>query len=105
MKWNNLTQAQWKEQLHDLLKHSDKAVERAIVVIYDGQSDDEKRKGRSLAYNNIGFNRVDTEPLSIMAEQLLSGRHLTSRQLSEARRKVPKYWRQLMNISKAKHGY
>lgn len=105
MKWNDLTQAQWKDQLHDLLKHSDKAVERAIVVIYDGQSDDEKRKGRSLAYNNIGFNRVDTEPLSIMAEQLLSGRHLTSRQLNEARRKMPKYWRQLMNVSKAKHGY
>lgn len=105
MRWNDLTQAQWKEQLHDLLKRSDKAVERAIVVIYNGQSDDEKRKGRSLVYNNIGFNRVDTEPLSIMAEQLLSGRHLSSKQLSEARRKVPKYWRQLMNVSKAKHGY
>lgn len=105
MNWNNITQKQWKEQLQTLLLRSDKALERAIIRIYEAQTDDEQISNKSLHYDNMGFNRVDAEPMTIMAKQLLGGIHLSSRQKYIARKKMPKYWRQLMVISKRVNGY
>ena len=103
-KWSNLTHEQWRTQLHELLLHSDKAVERAIVRIYDLQTDDEKISQKALHYDAMGFNRVDTPILSSFAQNLKAGRHLSYRQMCIARARITKYWRQLMKLSKIKQG-
>lgn len=101
--WEYFTnQKQWESYLKDLLVRSNKALFRAIVLIYDNQTNEEKNKGQSIENNNIGFSKIDAYELGYMAKKIKAGRGLTQKELTAARYKMPKYWKQLMNISKAK---
>lgn len=101
--WTTFTnQQQWKEYLQDLVKRNDKALIRAIEVIYDRQTEHEKYYGVTVEENGQGFGKVDAEFFTSIVTQLRSGKGLTKKQLAVARNKMPKYWRQLMIVSKEK---
>lgn len=101
--WETFTnQQQWREYLQNLLKTNDKALYRAIVLIADYQTPEEKATGSTLDHNGVGFGTVDAEFLTSMALRIKSGVGLTPKQLAICRNKMPKYWRQLMIISKQK---
>lgn len=52
--WEYFTsQKQWEAYLKDLLKTNDKALLRAIVLVYDNQTPEEKDKGESIEDNCI----------------------------------------------------
>lgn len=88
-----------KEQIKDLLVTNDKAVERAILRLYQYQTNTEQVDRETKDKNNVGFNGVDANLLSGFAEWLKSGKHLTIKQLPYARKKIIKYAGQLANIA------
>ena len=91
-----------KESIKDLLKRSDKAVERGILRIYSFQTDEEKYVGMTKTVNGKGFNKFDVEILTSYAEQIKEGRHLTLKQMYVARPKICKYAGQLLEYIRSR---
>lgn len=86
-----------KESLKDLLKRNNKAIERAILLLYSFQTYEERTYGHTETNNGVGFNRLDANILSSFAEQLNRGYHLTEKQIAIARPKLLKYTGQILN--------
>ena len=104
-RWKDLTQKEWRRELHALLLASDKALERSIIVIWEQQTYTEQESGQALIEDGVGFNKFDAPLMTKYAKQLIAKTHLTTRQREKARSVMPKYWRQLMRISKVQHGW
>lgn len=86
-----------KQDVIDLLDRSDKAVARAIMVIFSRQTDSERAQGETVEHNGVGFTAFDAPFLTSLAERLPQyGNRMTERQLVVARKKIRKYWRQLL---------
>ena len=99
--WERFTsRKQWETYLKDLVATNDKALKRAIVLIYNNQTEEEKNKEESLEDNLVGFSKIDTKEMGEIARKILKGRELTDGEISKSRNKMKKYWRQLMLISK-----
>lgn len=86
-----------KEAINNLLRRNDKAVERAILLLYSFQTYAEKHYGHTETNNGVGFNRYDSNILSSFAEQLNKGNSLSPKQLIIARIKLQKYTGQILN--------
>ena len=89
-----------KESLRDLLDRNDKAVYRAILLIYSFQTDEEKYKGVTKTVNGKGFSKFDVEVLSSYAMQLRKGQELSLKQMYVARPKIKKYVGQILQYMK-----
>lgn len=99
--WERFTsRKQWETYLKDLVATNDKALKRAIVLIYNNQTEEEKNKEESLEDNLSGFSKIDAKEMGEIARKILKGRELTDGEISKSRNKMKKYWRQLMLISK-----
>jgi hypothetical protein len=99
--WEQFTnQQQWREYLQNLLRTNKRALYRAIILIADKQTPEERAWGATIEKNNSGFGAVDAEMMTSLALRLKCGGELTERELAICRNKMPKYWRQLMIISK-----
>ena len=99
--WEYFTsQKQWEAYLKDLLKTNDKALLKAIVLIYDNQTPEEKDRGESIEDNCIGFSKIDAKEMGDIARKIKAGKVLTKGELAKSRNKMQKYWKQLMIISK-----
>lgn len=96
------TQKAAKLALQALLDSNDKAVYRAILLIYARQTAGEKTTMSTLEDNGIGFSGCDAELLSSYATQIQTRGWLTTNQLPHARRKIRKYWRQLWQLAEQK---
>jgi len=72
---------------------------RTLVVIYNGQSEEEKRFSASSKRNNLGFNKIDAGRLTIVAERYKRTCDITDGNLSMAKALLPKYWEQVLNVS------
>ena len=80
------------------LDASSDAVEAALVAIYERQTLEERAGRYSVLTNSVGFNKFDAEFCTSLVVQIQRGRHLTPRQLPHARKKMKRYWRQLITI-------
>ena len=89
-----------KESIKDLLDRNDKAVYRAILLIYSFQTDEEKYMGTTKTVNGKGFSKFDVEVLSSFATQLRRGQELTLKQMYVARPKIKKYAGQILQYMK-----
>lgn len=89
-----------KESIKDLLDRNDKAVYRAILLIYSFQTDEEKYMGTTKTVNGKGFSKFDVEVLSSFAMQLRRGQELTLKQMYVARPKIKKYAGQILQYMK-----
>lgn len=101
--WESFTnQKQWKSYLVNLLKTNNNALKLSVVRIYDQQTFEEQVKKESIEENKVGFTKIDALFLGDIAEKVKTNQQLTSKELAILRNKMPKYWKQLMRISKAK---
>ncbi len=75
---------------------------RAILALYEHQTDDEKNSELTKENNSRGFNSFDATFLSSIAKQLLAGRRLSEKQLVASRKALRKYSGQLLRIAEAK---
>lgn len=90
------------EQVKHKLSTDDRWVERAIVVLFERQTQAEKASRTTLVNNQQGFNAFDAKTGSYMANWILSGNKLSGRYLTRARTMVQKYAIQLTGIAIAK---
>lgn len=99
--WDTFTnQKQWEQYLKGLVKTNDKALYRAIVLIYRNQTDEEQNKGQSIEDNYVGFTKWDAEEMTSIALKIIRKQKLLDGEVTKSRNKMQKYWRQLMAISK-----
>lgn len=75
---------------------------KGLITIYESQTESEKSIGATVEHNGVGFTGVDSILLSSFAEQVLSGRVLSQRQMVVLLKCMPKYAGQLYKIEKAK---
>jgi len=86
-----------KEAIQSLIDTNDKAVSRALMVIYANQTADEKSAGHTVHHNSIGFTGRDAEFLTDIAKKWqFYGRWASRKQMNAVRRSIRKYWRQLL---------
>lgn len=86
-----------KDNLKELLLKNDKAVARAVAVIYSYQTLGEQETEQTCSLNGVGFNQFDTAILSSFAKQLEKGIPLSIKQTAIARKKIIKYIGQILN--------
>lgn len=94
--------AMTKEKIRDLLLTSPYCVERAMVVLYERQTETEKSVSSTMVQNARGFSSSDASNGSYYARWVLSGRRLTGAFLDKARNMSLKYTRQLLEAAEAK---
>lgn len=93
-------QKQWtEEEIKANLRKYDKWVERAIVAIYNQQTESEKRVKGTNRHNGVGFNKVDAGFLSDLAESYKQYGGLTEAQIKYGREAIMKYAGQLADIA------
>lgn len=94
------TQNEWKVYLKHLVRTNDRALVRAILLVYANQTWAEQEAGESMEHNGVGFTQYDATSMSRIAEKLKAQQPLTDSELEHARWTMPKYWKQLMVVSK-----
>lgn len=94
------TKTYTKDEIINMLDTNDKAVTRAVIAIYNRQTPSEQVIKDTKESNNIGFNSADARLLSYYAEYAINNKCLLSgKHLNQARNKIKKYWKQLLNIA------
>lgn len=91
-----------KDSIIALLDRSDKAVERAVLAIYNRQTEDEKNSSTTTHRNGRGFSGAHAELGTYYAKWILSGRQLTGRHLCKARAMSKRYVAQLLEEAQQK---
>lgn len=79
-------------------------IERAVIAIFNKQTENEKEVESTNMRNNVGFTGADAKILTSFAKQLLKNknRHLSDKQLAIAKRRIVKYAGQLAKIANGK---
>lgn len=85
-----------------LLDMNNRAVERAMVAIYNRQDADEKSAESTLKLNGRGFSAFDARKGTYYARWVLSGRNLSGHHLEKARAMAHKYVKQLAEVATEK---
>jgi hypothetical protein len=85
-----------------LLNMNDRAVERAMVAIYNRQTADEQVSSDTKHQNGVGFTGADARLGTYYAKWVLKGNSLTGKHLVKARYMSQKYVRQLTDIATAR---
>jgi hypothetical protein len=91
---------EWTEdEIRANLEKYDKWVERAVVAIYNLQTEYEKQAKGTNRYNGVGFNKFDAGFLTDLAESYKQYGGLTEAQIDAARDSIKKYAGQLAAIA------
>lgn len=72
---------------------------RALMRIYENQTEAEKVTGETVEYNGVGFTGVDANILTSFAEGLKKYGSLTVKQMVLLHKKIGKYANQIYNIT------
>lgn len=96
------SQADAKRKIQALLDANDRAVVRAVAVLYERQTASEQAIGGTTDANGVGFSGVDGDLLSSFAMYIRRTGTLSEKQMVFARKKVRKYWKQLAEIAESK---
>lgn len=91
-----------KATIINILDTNDRAVSRALVVIYERQTADEQASAQTSHRNGMGFNGTDAAFGTSLAQKVLRGWTLSEKQLAAGRRMVKKYWKQLAEAAEQK---
>jgi hypothetical protein len=88
--------------IFSLLVYNSRAVERAMIAIYNRQTEDEQIAQDTKHSNGKGFAASDARLGSYYAKWVLSGKQLTGSHLDKARQMSFKYIRQLAEVANEK---
>ena len=91
-----------KASIQALLDENDRAVLRAVLVIFERQTAVEQASHSTQLHNNRGFTAVDAEFGSSLAVQIQRSGSLSPKQMLYARKMMKKYHRQLAEVANAK---
>lgn len=91
-----------------MLETNDKAVARALVVLYERQTDDEKTSENTRHHNGRGFRPCHARMGTSMAKFYLRNGYLSPKQIAYWRKhgkegmRISIYWRQLLDAAHKK---
>jgi hypothetical protein len=91
-----------KEEIKHHINTNDTQLERALLLLYNRQTEDERTQQTTSHHNGIGFNGVDAPFLSSCAEGLKKHGRLTPKQIAPVRKAMQKYIGQLTEIANEK---
>lgn len=91
-----------KEEIQHNLEFNPKWTERALVVLYQRQTEDEKRSGSTIVENKMGFNGSDSRYLTYCAKWVLGNNPLNEKHQKKCGKMLKKYWKQIKNIIESK---
>jgi len=87
-----------KEAIRELLMSNDNAVYAGMLRIYDRQTSAEQASQQTSIFNSVGFTGCDAEIMSSFTVNYKKFGKLTEKQMVIARKKMVKYWRQLLEV-------
>lgn len=85
-----------RDEIINRISTNDRWVERAIVRLYRGQTDEEKQAENTYDHNDIGFNAVSAHVGTYMAKWILSGKRLDGKWMEKARKIALRHVKQLL---------
>jgi hypothetical protein len=91
-----------REEITTMLNTSDRAVERAMVALWERQEEDERTDGNTRHRNGCGFAHSTVGSGTYFANWVRSGRRLTGHHLAKARRIAHFHAGQLTAMANAK---
>lgn len=91
-----------EEQMKELLRTNKQAVLRAIIVLYNRQTELEKQFKESNVVNGMGYNCKDSWYMSTLAKQLIEYGKIANEDFWKARWRLRKYTKQLVEIANNK---
>lgn len=91
-----------EDQIRDMIMTYRNAAERAVVSLFEQQTDDEQATAATKEHNGRGFNGLDAAFGTSLATQVMADRHFSDKQLAAARKMLQKYIGQLTRIANAK---
>jgi hypothetical protein len=91
-----------KNSIANILRTRDEAVDRAMVVLYQRQTQDERIASDTRHSNQRGFSAAHAKLGSYYARWVLKGRRLTGRHLVRAREIALHYTGQLLEAAQQK---
>lgn len=91
-----------RDEINALVKRSNLAVERGIILLYNRQTKDEQQVEDAKYLNNRGFSSSTAKKGTYYARWILSGRKLSGYHLERAREIVLHHSQQLVDV--ANHG-
>lgn len=86
-----------KSDIQRLIQDKPSAAIRALVLVYNNQSDSEKASEATLGENGVGFTKFDATILSSIAEQYSFKKYLTVKQEKVVQKRMLKYWKQILD--------
>lgn len=98
-----------KENIVKLLSENDRAIGRALMVLTERQTFDERQNQDTKYSNGIGFTPADAKVGVSMGQQFKERNFLTVKQVAYWRKpnnkgvmRIAKYWKQLIDAAKEK---
>lgn len=88
--------------LKELIATNDKAAIRALEIIYNRQTTDEKIDEETKYHNTIGFTGADAKILTSMYGFYQRNKYLSPKQMVVVKKKMKKYTAQLLDEMRAK---
>ena len=82
----NVAKVWTRQEIGALIIRNDRAVERAMVSLWEKQEEDERTDAVARHHNGKGFAHWSVGPGTYFANWVRSGRHLSGRHLAKARK-------------------
>jgi hypothetical protein len=93
------TKTQIKGFLKSKLASDKKWANTALIKIFEFQTNDEQQTEYTKYVNSVGFSGVDAKILSSLTKFYAKNGFLTPKQQIIVFKKMPKYWKQILEIS------
>lgn len=85
--------------IREKIATDDRWLIRGLLAIYKKQTDGEKKIQETTEKNGVGFNGIDAQIMSSIAEFYMNRNYITPKQTVVVRRKMNKYAGQLAKIA------
>jgi len=90
------------ESIREKVKTDPKWAIKALLTIYEKQTEDERVNEQTVHNNGVGFNGIDSQIMTSFAKQLLRNKNMSERQMEIIFKVMPKYAGQLYRIAELK---
>lgn len=91
-----------EEQIKWYIENNEQVLYKALMALYNNQTDEEKAIGNTQVNNGVGFNAFDAPFLCAVSRSYLQYGHLTNGQKESTIPKLLKYTKQLTQIANSK---
>ncbi len=97
-KIDGYTRSEVLDFVREKLKNNIVWKKRALKVLSDFQTEDEKRYGISIEENNLGFDKIDSKVMLRIHRKVLKNQYITYPERQYLSKRLPRYAEQICSI-------